>query len=1107
MNVFQNLKDKVQKQNQKTREGLEDLREKVIDVKLAAKLGMINLTTGIGNVADETLDFIAVLNPLAFRAGEEAAPDEEEAQSEEAKRAKAEAAEAKRALHARRVATSLASIPEAFFEAPGAADPLRCVLAGLPPSFGDEQLRDEEERLATVVSIVSSELSAKVLDNYGAMVGGINKVSEVMQHLQTSVIVAKNARRTLAKADAEVSSAILIGKGTKKKGALLEVLEVLTGLAGVLNVEATLRLALQEGKHVQAVLAYAEAHAQLQAYGHLDVAAHVRDGMASLLWTVVRNVEDAAQAQVARFDASSYPALFEAYVLLGEEVKPLRERVRECALRAVETATEEALKAVTAQRAAEEAARAAAEGGDAASAASGRRLAFKDLCRLLPRENLRACLGRTLAAVFEVLASLQRMYDWHRSRFLALGGVWTERAPPPPPPPKWVQDPKSGYFYDAASGCHWDPKSKMYYDPKKAAWGITGPPPPGAPAPEPQPQPQPAVSDAAHVAASAHEPASPGQKAAAAAAAAHTRHKSGLDRESYALSAMAAGEKAACEAVALALDACRRAVWEVAAIRVAQLLACPSAPGAPGVLRLFAVARRFATAGEGFAAQDAHLVRQHIAAASDKYFEALHRQRLEALQLKLNGEAWAALSGDAAGSLRATLSDASASLAGLTAASAAAGEPQGAGEGAVRVFQECLASGNPFSGAGDGRGDAWDRVGADEAALAAASGAIAQGDASFLVQQGEKRGLLGAKPVVTSASSYALTVAAEYVRMLRQLRGSPAVFTGLTHLFEFSLLAVFRAFGQPSALAAAASGVVAGSPSHLTPRLRTTLARVAALQAAARLAPPPAAAADADAAHQQLSSSGNLYGLPQRSVATEALACLADELKRLRPLLKAALPADHAPKVDHFFTHSVEAVQDLREHVYAQVARQLVNVAWLPEAVGDPDGGIAGFRDGKYELKEVAMDTSPWAERLVAEFKSFSAKIKHCDLADEALGAMWDNATAAAAEALLGGLARVKKCTQEGRALMAMDVQTVTGSLKRLAPGTARPEAAMRAVDAFVKAFYVSEAELLHWAQTHPEYSSGQLAALINQVAFANKWTRQQRTDLLAKVEAETSSR
>lgn len=164
---------------------------------------------------------------------------------------------------------------------------------------------------------------------------------------------------------------------------------------------------------------------------------------------------------------------------------------------------------------------------------------------------------------------------------------------------------------------------------------------------------------------------------------------------------------------------------------------------------------------------------------------------------------------------------------------------------------------------------------------------------------------------------------------------------------------------------------------------------------------------------------------------------------------------------------------------------------------------MAAMKAGKYDLKEPPLDSSPWAAKLEAEFRSFAAKVGACDLAPGPLGAMWDNGTQAAAEALLAGLARVKRCSQEGRALMALDVQTVAASLRRLVPPTARPEAALRAVEAYVKAFYVPEGELLQWAQTHPEYTTAQVTALVGQIAYANKWSRQQKADLIARIEAE----
>lgn len=199
-------------------------------------------------------------------------------------------------------------------------------------------------------------------------------------------------------------------------------------------------------------------------------------------------------------------------------------------------------------------------------------------------------------------------------------------------------------------------------------------------------------------------------------------------------------------------------------------------------------------------------------------------------------------------------------------------------------------------------------------------------------------------------------------------------------------------------------------------------------------------------------------------------------------------------------------VSAAQEHVYRAVARLLLNVSWVPEAVGDSDKVSDKFSlaSGKYDLKEVQMEQNHWADQLVAEYKTFGAKIACCDLSPEALTIMWENAALASAEAITNGLARVRKCSLEGRALMSLDVQVVIGGLKKMAPHPAYPklDTAMRSVDTFIKAFYLPEGELLHWSQTHPEYTPAQIVALINQISYAFKWGRNQAKDMITKIEA-----
>ena len=83
-NLFSDVKKSVQKQNQKTKERLEDLKETMIDVKVAAKMGMINMKAGVNAANDELVDLIQIFNPLQFQARKGVhEPDEEELESEE----------------------------------------------------------------------------------------------------------------------------------------------------------------------------------------------------------------------------------------------------------------------------------------------------------------------------------------------------------------------------------------------------------------------------------------------------------------------------------------------------------------------------------------------------------------------------------------------------------------------------------------------------------------------------------------------------------------------------------------------------------------------------------------------------------------------------------------------------------------------------------------------------------------------------------------------------------------------------------------------------------------------------------------------------------------
>uniref|UniRef100_A0A061RSJ3 Coiled-coil domain-containing protein 132-like isoform x1 n=2 Tax=Tetraselmis sp. GSL018 TaxID=582737 RepID=A0A061RSJ3_9CHLO len=115
---------------------------------------------------------------------------------------------------------------------------------------------------------------------------------------------------------------------------------------------------------------------------------------------------------------------------------------------------------------------------------------------------------------------------------------------------------------------------------------------------------------------------------------------------------------------------------------------------------------------------------------------------------------------------------------------------------------------------------------------------------------------------------------------------------------------------------------------------------------------------------------------------------------------------------------------------------------------------------------------------------------------------MWNKALDALAQILLEGFSRVRRCTVEGRAAMTLDLQGFIKGTESLSPRDVDAHSKMRIVDNYIKAFYVPEQELVHWAHTHPEYTRTQLVNLVTCIADNNKMKRKALKDLLVQIES-----
>lgn len=588
------------------------------------------------------------------------------------------------------------------------------------------------------------------------------------------------------------------------------------------------------------------------------------------------------------------------------------------------------------------------------------------------------------------------------------------------------------------------------------------------------------------------------------------------------------------KAVIGALVRSRRAIADMAGARIAALLQASSAPSSGQFKAVLDWAKTFIETAEAFCGTQASTLRGHLERAGDRYFQQLHLQRLEAMREMLESEMWTRLPKAAAEQARGD----------IRAAAARGGRDVSSGFGVAAfggaaadgsAFEVLIAKGNPFAQSlgtsasmgsltadaeeerpeSDGTVEAAITTGEEDddedAAVSAAfideeddddetlspemrqarreaRAAVAAADAATS-RQGDSKGLDARNATLTASSLYLIQGVAEYLRLMRVLTPSmPVIFQGLCSLFETTLVRIFAAFGQHEALDPRSD--------LITPRLRNTLVRL--LNGTSLSTIMNQSSGMGSGASKMVNSSGNLYGLRERVVALESLACLAEEFKRLKAGLKQTLPSSEDSKLERFFGQTIVSVEDVREHVYGHVARLLLDLSWVPEVIGDSEKLSDALKTGKYAKSTVSTEHNKWVNDLSTELTQFGAKLAIADVTAEALIMLWNYAIAQTASVIVAGFARVKKCSSEGRALMALDLQVLYGNIRHLAPKGSKLEFGY-ALE-YVKAFYIAADQLEYWCMTHAEYSHAQRVALVNQIAGAFGWSSSAKSEFLAKI-------
>ncbi|XP_010568604.1 PREDICTED: coiled-coil domain-containing protein 132 isoform X3 [Haliaeetus leucocephalus] len=353
-------------------------------------------------------------------------------------------------------------------------------------------------------------------------------------------------------------------------------------------------------------------------------------------------------------------------------------------------------------------------------------------------------------------------------------------------------------------------------------------------------------------------------------------------------------------------------------------------------------------------------------------------------------------------------------------------------------------------------------------------------------------------PILTNTTLNVIRLVGKYMQMMNILK--PIAFDVIhfmSQLFDYYLYAVYTFFGRNDTFESTGLGLSSS-------RLRTTLNRIQESLIDLEVSADPTGTLTAAEERKEkvpsphlshlvvLTSGNSLYGLAERVVATESLVFLAEQFEFLQPHLDAVMPAAKKPFLQQFYSQTVSTASELRKPVYWIVAAKAIDYEQM----------LLLMANVKWDVKEIMSQHNIYVDALLKEFEEFNRRLnevsKRVRIPLPVSNILWEHCIRLANRTLVEGYANVKKCSNEGRALMQLDFQQFLMKLEKLTD--IRPIPDKEFVETYIKAYYLTENDMERWIKEHREYSTKQLTNLVN-VCLGSHINKKARQKLLAAID------
>uniref|UniRef100_A0A287CWD5 VPS50 subunit of EARP/GARPII complex n=1 Tax=Ictidomys tridecemlineatus TaxID=43179 RepID=A0A287CWD5_ICTTR len=320
-------------------------------------------------------------------------------------------------------------------------------------------------------------------------------------------------------------------------------------------------------------------------------------------------------------------------------------------------------------------------------------------------------------------------------------------------------------------------------------------------------------------------------------------------------------------------------------------------------------------------------------------------------------------------------------------------------------------------------------------------------------------------PILTNTTLNVIRLVGKYMQMMNILK--PIAFDVIhfmSQLFDYYLYAIYTFFGRNDSLESTGLGLSSS-------RLRTTLNRIQESLIDLEVSADPTATLTAAEERKEkvpsphlshlvvLTSGDSLYGLAERVVATESLVFLAEQFEFLQPHLDAVMPAVKKPFLQQFYSQTVSTASELRKPIYWIVAGKAIDYEQM----------LLLMANVKWDVKEIMSQHNIYVDALLKEFEQFNRRLnevsKRVRIPLPVSNTLWEHCIRLANRTIVEGYANVKKCSNEGRALMQLDFQQFLMKLEKLTD--IRPIPDKEFVETYIKAYYLTENDMERWIKEH----------------------------------------